>query len=48
MSGANLGVVEGAMRSIEKVQTYIGHGMDDVIDVALDLAEAESEYFRWK
>ncbi|XP_072029944.1 E3 SUMO-protein ligase NSE2-like [Amphiura filiformis] len=43
MSGANLGVVEGAMRSIEKVHTYIGHGMDDVIDVSLDLAEAESD-----
>ena len=45
MAGAPMTAVENAMRSIDKVQTYIGHGMDDVIDVALDLAEEESKWF---
>lgn len=36
---AHFEVVDSAVRGLSKVQTYIEHGMNDVIEVSLDLAE---------
>ncbi|XP_022101466.1 E3 SUMO-protein ligase NSE2-like [Acanthaster planci] len=44
MSGiANLGMVDGALQSVDKVQSYITIGMEDIIEVSLDLAETATE-----
>lgn len=36
---AHFDVVDSAVRGLSKVQTYIEHGMNDIIEVSLDLAE---------
>ena len=44
MSGiASLQMVDGALRSVDKVQSYITIGMEDIIEVSLDLAEMATE-----
>ena len=40
---AQLSMVDGALRSVDKVHSYITIGMEDIIEVSLDLAETAAE-----
>ncbi|XP_038051341.1 E3 SUMO-protein ligase NSE2-like [Patiria miniata] len=40
---ANLSMVDNALRSVDKVVSYITIGMEDIIEVSLDLAESATE-----
>ncbi len=43
MSDMSFTMVDGALRSVDKVQSYITIGMEDIIEVSLDLAETATE-----